>query len=68
MVLWRLTVCENSGRGHLDRVNHTDVVQHCNSVAMDLSVVNKRSNVNTLGRIANAGTNRNCDLFIVTLI
>lgn len=38
-----LTICEDSRWCYLNRVNHTDVIENCNSVAVTLCIVNESS-------------------------
>lgn len=63
-----LTISEDSWWRNIDGVNYTNMVEHGNPVPMDLGIMYKRSDVHTLGWIANTGTNRNGDFFIMVLI
>lgn len=62
------TVCEHSGRRDLHWIDDSDVVQNRDTVAVNLSKVNKSSNVNAFWWVAHTRANSNRDVIGVAAI
>lgn len=63
-----LTICKDSRRSDLDGVDDSDVIQHGDSVAVTLRIVNERSDVDALRWVSDSWADRNGNFFIVILI